>query len=327
MDVDVVTLLRELDFSITAGASEKSWLLRSPDGQAFLVEPTRPVERVTSHVVRNAKAHHPAELRPLLVGRSATTSMLEQAKDGQVDVLLEEPLQLILHGTEFTVDGPPMPTTARRRTNRPAWILWAVGRCLILAERPMRQTEIADLLGTSQQAVSNAYRQLGSLVSTTKRGVATNSPKDLLEQWQVEYAGPGGQEFGWYSLDPIVEQTLKAANAAKLFDVSPLISGDVAADRLAPWKLPSRGRIYVNSPIDLIDDGFVPAPLDEATLVTCVPRDPTLWRLTGVGSLPRSDGIELADPAVVYWDVLNSGDVDNVESASHLERLITESIA
>ena len=39
------------------------------------------------------------------------------------------------------------------------------------------------------------------------------------------------------------------------------------------------GRVYVSGPIDLADDGFVPVPLQEANLVTCVPRDPTLWRL------------------------------------------------
>lgn len=179
------------------------------------------------------------------------------------------------------------------------------------------------MLGTSQQSVSHAAGQLGILVKSTEAGLVAADRALLLEYWSRDYFGPGGQEFGWYSLTPVVEQTLKAAEVASLLDALPLISGDVAADRRAPWKLPSRGRIYINAPIDLVGDGFVPAPVAEATLITCIPRDPTLWRLTTAGQ----DGVELADDALTYWDVLSSGDIDSVEAAEHLEQLIVGSEA
>lgn len=324
MNVDVVALLRELGFSIAEGATKYSWLLRAPERGAFLVQPVRPVERLTAHVVRNAKATRSGRIRPLFVGRTATQGIMEQAYAGELDVLIEEPLQLIIRGNVFAVESYeqaiPAPSSSYRR---PAWIRRAVERCLLLVDQILTQSEVADLVGTSQQSVSAACKELGPMVTSTNKGVMVHDPQALLEHWVTEYPGAGGQEFGWYSLDPIVEQTIKAAQLANLFEAQPLISGDVAADRLAPWKLPARGRIYVTAPVDLAGDGFVPASLDEATLVTCMPVDPTLWRLTDVGNFLVYDSAKLADPALVYWDVHNSDDLDSLEAANHLASLIT----
>ncbi|GAA1890374.1 hypothetical protein GCM10009715_40100 [Paeniglutamicibacter psychrophenolicus] len=323
MDVDVVALLRELDFGIAEGTSERSWLLRSPEGERFLVNLAKPTERITAHILRSYKPHRGSPVRPLYAGRTATAGVIERARAGEIDMLLEEPLQLILHGLVFTAEYADQPVQIQQRSRRMAWVRWAVKRCLLLADDPLRQSEIARLVGTSQQSVSNVCRQLGELVTATPEGTVTREPQALLEHWLKEYPGAGGQQFGWYSLDPIVEQTLKAVQEAQLLDAHPLVSGDVAADRLMPWKLPARGRIYISSPIDLADVGFVPAPLDEATLVTCVPADPTLWRLTELGTFPVYDDVELADPALVYWDVHDSNDIDSIEAAEHLEALIT----
>ena len=325
MSVDVAELLRELDIVIAVGTTDRSWLLRSPAGESFLVEPTRAMDRITSHAVRNFSSHRRSSVSPLFVGRTITPRMLEQAMAGHIDVLTEHPLQLVLRGSVYTGEVPIQPPERRRPSGRAAWIRWAVGRCLILSPEPLRQPAIADMLDTSQQSVSNAARQLGDLVEDIGNGLSAVNKGTLLEHWLEDYTGPGGLKFGWYSLDPIVEQTLKAAKVADLFDVSPLISGDVAADRLAPWKLPSRGRIYVNSLIDLGGDGFVPAPVDEATLITCVPRDPTLWRLSNAARSQDSGAAALADAAILYWDVLASGDIDSAEAAGHLRELIIRS--
>ena len=163
------------------------------------------------------------------------------------------------------------------------------------------------------------------MVAVTNYGAEVTDPEALLAHWLKEYPGAGGQEFGWYSLDPVVEQTLAAFQVAKLLDARPLISGDVAADKMVPWKLPAKGRVYVDSPIDLAGNGFVPAPLEKATLVTCVPRDPTLWKLTGLEALPVYDDVQLADPALVYWDLYYSGDLDSLEAANHLKRSFSSS--
>ena len=323
MQVNTVDLLRELNFTIAEGTTENAWQLRSPTGVPFLVRPARPAMRLTAHTVRGNERLSSPEIQALHVGRSATPGIIGQAKTGKLNILTAEPLQLILDGAVFTAEQHHQSLPEPPRPKRPAWIRRAVERCLLLAEAPLRQSEVADLVGTSQQSVSLACRELGSMVSTTTDGVAVNDPEALLAHWVREYSGAGGQEFGWYSLDPVVAQTLAAFRVAELLDAQPLVSGDVAADKLAPWKLPAKGLIYVNSPIDLAGDGFVPAPLEESTLVTCVPWDPTLWKLTELSTVPTYDDGKLADPALVYWDLYYSGDLDSLEAANHLKPLIT----
>ncbi len=328
MDIDVVSLLRELDFSIEEGTSTRSRLLRSPEGAIFLVAMVPSVQRVTAHALRNFIAHRGSPVRPLFVGGTATESVLEQAREGLVDVLTQQPLQLILKGTVFTPEvEQPAPAQRQAATGRKAWGRWAIERCLLLADTPMHQSVIAEYVGVSQQMVSRICKDLGPLATHTVDGVETLEPVKLLERWRAHYPGAGGQQFGWYSLDPIVKQTLNAVNEAKLLDVSPLVSGDAAADRLMPWKLPTRSKIYVDSPVDLAGCGFVPAPLEEATLITCIPEDPTVWRLTGIGAFPIYADVELADAALVYWDVVNNNDIDSQEAAEHLAALITTTLS
>lgn len=327
MGVDVVSLLRELDFGIEEGTSARSLLLRSPKNAIFLVSVVSSVPRVNAHTLRSFIARRSSPVRPLFVGSTATEGVLEQARAGVVDVLTQQPLQLILKGEVFSPSlEESAPEQPKVSPGRLAWGRWGIERCLLLAVTPLTQSQIAELVGVSQQMVSRVCRQLGSWITTTSAGVMLSDPKNLLERWRQEYPGAGGQQFGWYSLDPIVKQTLNAVSEAKLLDARPLVSGDVAADRLMPWKLPSRGRIYVDSPIDLAGCGFVPAPLDEATLITCVPADPTVWRLTEHGIFQMHDDMDLADAALVYWDVLNSDGIDSQEAADHLISLITQEL-
>lgn len=197
-------------------------------------------------------------------------------------------------------------------------------RYLLLADQPSRQQAIAQTIGTSQQSVSQAARHLGDLIADKGAGLTATDRADLLEHWLGVYTGPGGQEFGWYSLDPVNEQTAKAARVAEVLDVEPLVSGDVAADLLAPWKLPAQGRIYVRGPVDLSGDGFVAAPVRDATLITCIPHDPTIWRLTDLQRTTVNSGdLPLADPAIVYWDLTASSDIDSHEAAERIAALIT----
>lgn len=311
--IDVVALLRELEFTITEGTSSTSWLLRAPNGTTFEITPAPATDRLNARHVRN---HHRLGTQ-LLVGSSATPGVIQQALAGSVNILTEEPLRLIHAGTTYTAgDEPETPHPRPRPSTRPTWMRWATARFLLLTHAPARQSKIAASLGTSQQSVSNAAKSLESFVANVGHGLEAVHRSALLEHWLNEYTGPGGQEFGWYSLDPAGEQVSRAHEVAKLLDVDPLVSGDVAADQLAPWKLPAQGRIYVAGPIDLSGDGFVPAPVDEATLVTCIPQDPTLWRL--VDQFPEAGELTLADPAIVYWDLATSEAMDSREAADHL---------
>lgn len=324
MLIDVVALLRELDFTIAEGRTPTSWLIRDAHGTSFDIEPLTPVARLNAHGVRALTGDRDRNRRSLFVAQTATPGVLEQAAAGQINILTAEPATLILAGVTYRSTPAVSLKPPSRHLGKPAWTRWAVARYLLLARAPARQHMIAEILRTSQQSVSNAARALGDHVSQSKQGLEATDKTQLLSRWIREYPGTGGQEFGWYSLDTIVEQVAHAAHVAHLFGADPLVSGDVAADHYAPWKLPAQGRLYINGPLDLADDGFVPAPLEEATLITCIPRDPSTRLLTElVPSSSRPDGISLVDPAIALWDLTSSAAIDNEEAGLRLAEFIT----
>lgn len=322
MSLDVAALLQELDLAVKEGTSRASWLLSAPDGTHVEVEPASPVERLTAHSVRTPRPA--AHRRVLHVGRSATHGVLKRAEAGEIDILTAEPIRLIHIGRTYTTAPEPERRKRPRPAGRPAWTRWAVERYLLLNSEPSRQAAIAEALGTTQQSVSQAATHLGDLVVDQGMGLVADDRARLLEHWREEYTGPGGLEFGWYSLDSIIDQVEGVVDLVTLLEVRSLVSGDVAADRLAPWKLPARGRVYVEGPVDLAGDGFVAVALEEASLVTCVPRDPSLWMLAPPSDVAAgSDDLPIADAAIVYWDLLMSGDMDSEEAAEQMAALIT----
>lgn len=327
MTLDLTTLLRELGLRISEGSSDWSWLLRAPDGRSFEVEPVAPVERLTAHRVRAVSAGHRTDPRRVLhVGRTATDGVVKYAEFGEINILTEDPTRLIFEGRSYAVDPEPQTGSRLRpqRTGRPAWIRWAVERYLLLTHEPSRQSVIAESLGTTQQSISRAAQYLDGLVTDEGEGLVPADRAKLLEHWRNEYAGPGGQEFGWYSLEPVNEQVEGVIDLVTLLEVKALVSGDIAADRLAPWKHPSRGRVYLTGPVDLGGDGFVAVPVEEASLVTCVPRDTSLWLLAPPTEAEAgSDDLPIADAAIVYWDLLMSTDPDSDEAADQVATLLT----
>lgn len=310
MAVDVAALLHDLGFMLGQGAGPRDLMLRSPSGKSHLVSFAPATDRITVRTLRHGSA---ASSRILFIGRSATPSVIDRAIAGKVDILTEDPPRAIIDGDVFAASGGEEQIPARQVRVRPAWFRWAVERLLVLVDEPLRQSQIAARLGTSQQTVSHAARTLGSLVVDEGHGLRAADRRVLLEHFLKEYPGAGGQQFGWYSLDNPVDQAVRAMELSTLLDAQPLLSGDVAADRIAPWKLPGQAKLYVSTPVDLGGEGFLPAPLGEATLVITLPQDPTLWHLASNG-----EGPSLADPALVCWDVLHGDDVDSTEASEHL---------
>lgn len=215
------------------------------------------------------------------------------------------------------------PEPPRTHTGRPAWIRWALQRALVTSETPHLQRELAVLLHTSQQTISYATKRLQPYVTVDGGRLHVEDRRAFLERTLEAYPGPGGHQFGWYGMDSPREQAQHASDVATLLDAKPLIAADVAADDLAPWKLPTSSKLFITRPVDLTDDGFIPAPLDEATLITSIPRDPTLWSL----ATTNENGYALADPVIVAWDLQQGTDVDSGEAAEHLKKAILERFA
>lgn len=318
MVVDAFALLHDLAFKVDEGDGRSAWLLRDPQGGAHLVNLSAAVENITAHTLRAAGSSG-----MLFVGRHATPGVRDLARAGVVDILTEEPPTIILDGEAWTVPEPVVAMSPRTRTARPAWIRWALQRALLTATTPPLQTELAILLRTSQQNVSYAIKRLRPYVTMDGGRLHVADQREFLEFTLETYPGPGGHHIGWYGIDSPREQAQHASDVAELLDASPLIAADVAADDLAPWKLPTSSKLYVTRHVDLADDGFVPAPLDEATLITSIPQDPTLWRLATI----NENGYALADPVIVAWELQQGTDVDSGEAAEHLKKTILGRIA
>lgn len=290
--------------------------LRTLPGSVHIGVLADPAERITGHTVASARQGDTT----IFVGRSATHNVVQRAKAGEFGLLLEDPVMLVVGGRSYAEVEAFKPRKKKSRGGRPAWVRWGVARVLILTDVPLRQPEVAAVLGTSQQAVSLARRQLGSLVTEIDGGLWAPDKEKLLDHWVTVYPGPGGQAFGWYGLDSARQQVEQAVGVAKCLGVRALVGGDVAADVLAPWKMPARGLVYVEEPVDLDGEGFVPVALSEASLVTIVPRDATIWAT--VGEEDSSGRLPVSDQVMVYADLVASAALDNAEAAEHLKRRI-----
>ncbi|MDR0481690.1 MAG: hypothetical protein LBH13_00795 [Cellulomonadaceae bacterium] len=129
----------------------------------------------------------------------------------------------------------------------------------------------------------------------------------LLDWWLNTYPGPGGTASYWYSLDPV---TVQSENALGALGDNAVVSGDIAADLLAPWRRPTRATIYSPQGANLAEHGFTPTSnRSDATLTLISPRDeglylPASWRVGNTN---------LADPIQVLYDIHlhNSGDASD----------------
>jgi len=105
------------------------------------------------------------------------------------------------------------------------------------------------------------------------------------------------------------------------------VSGDVAADILAPWALPQRALIYADEAGDLSQARFVPSPMADATLELVTTRDPAVT--PSVYAEPflaaaATTRLPLADPLVVLWDLNHATRVDADQAARHLRFRLAE---
>lgn len=321
MAIQASELLRDLEVAVLGGEADV-WNLKLPDGQHVTRQVAPPRDRMG---LREAtQCHHTsAGVKVLAVADTVTAGLMRRALAGDIDLLLAQPPQIIIDGVPYMeasalTIGSPAPRHPARRSR--SWNRWAITRMLAVADHPLAQPEIASALGTSQQNISKILRDIEGIGRDAHGHYHADSPETLLQDWLAEYPGPGGAAFGWYSLDHVVPQTERAYDIAHLSGTRPLISGDVAADELTPWRLPDQGLIYLQAPLDLEDDGFVPVPVGEATLITVVPRDHSLW---SVATWQHGESPRHADHATIYRDLLETGGPDAPDAA----RALLESIS
>ncbi|MFU8851481.1 hypothetical protein ACNAW0_10920 [Micromonospora sp. SL1-18] len=230
-----------------------------------------------------------------------------------------------LAGQKVSIDTRQADTrSSRTRPGRVPWGTFTVVRRL--AERPWAgQQQLAAVIGVSQPRVSQA------LATLTEQGLAHRTPagwdvtdiEAVFDWWLRSYPGPGGLRTLWYGLESPVHQSEAVIGLLASGDAGRnAISGDVAADHVAPWRAPRRAVVYAQTGEDLTRVGLTPADEEDATVELIVPKDPGVWPRPTAEGAPGS--APLADPLQILWDVARAPGPDTDEAVRHLRRTLRE---
>ena len=214
------------------------------------------------------------------------------------------------------VDAQRIRTGGATASRRRPWAKWALLRVLAQSDRPQTQTELARKVGVSQPAISQSLAHLIGTAERSGPGWRATSRERAWTMFLADYPGAGGVTTYWFSLDPVARQSSIALEAAGASGTRALLSGDSAADELAPWRVPRMASVYASAALNLAAAGFAESRPDQATLEVTVPADRTLW----VTALAW-EGSRTVDPAMVAYDVLRSGGPDAPDAVKRLAGL------
>lgn len=189
----------------------------------------------------------------------------------------------------------------------------AVVRYLYATLEPTTQVELAAHAGVSQPAVSqylSSLRENGD-VSFEDPGWLANRAQLPTTYW-YSYASRFASESCWYRIDAV------AAQVDDLVAQQPelIVSGDVAADAVAPWKVPAVAIVYgfVDDPV-MDDLGFVRADTaaTATVLVRPVPDNSFVSDALSAGSMRVASHLHLVA------DLIGLGGDDRHEAAQRFE--------
>jgi hypothetical protein len=273
--------------------------------------------------LRPSEVSAPLTTDALLVAPSVTASVEARLRQLGWSWVTDDG-RLHLRFGDHVVDnaGPsPSPRIESQAMNLPArgTGTFAVLRRLLV--RPhWRQVQLAEASGLTQARVSQVLAGLSDagLVARDSDGWAVTDWERALQIWLLSYPGPRGVTTYWSGIDDVWSNTLSALDG--LPDQA-AVSGDVAADLLAPWRQPRSATIYVSAINNLAGTGLVQVTArDEGTVAVCVPRDRSVWPLEPIDRTFRDRKIHVADPFQVLNDIVSA---DGEDSASAAERLTT----
>lgn len=257
-----------------------------------------------------------ASARALDAARTAEVSVIVAPHDGKEPVrgLLIDP-----SGGTFAIEPPVEDQVPRRRARgRVPWGTYAIALEL-LASYPHipTQTDLAEHLGLTQGRVSQA---LGQLRSTLPQGF---DPRRALSQWLREnYPPPVRAATTWMTLESPVDTAMSASALLDDRGIRHAVSGQVAADWLAPWARPEVALVWTEAATDLTPAGATPVVRADANLILAVPADPHLLR--------RLHTVQDRPPVLAPWrvwlDLITTG--GDTQSADILaERLLSGVVA
>jgi len=307
-------------------------LVRDADTVTLTLEGGRAIARV--HVRRSSpsrwdiqrdgesdRSRVPAPDVLLYVVPKATAGLVEAASvDPRIAVVSVQDRVVIVAGKriEDSLSGVMAASGPGSTRGRVAWGRFALLRVLLRTPRPRTQMELAAECGVSQVAVSNSLRALGAGVARETGGWRALQPETLWEEFLANYPGPHGISTYWLGLDPIMRQAQAVRDAVAERDV--LVSGDPAADLIAPWRVGRRAVVYVKTGLNLAQFGFSETTREEATLECVVPADPTIWSTASAWASTASGWT--TDPVLVAWDVKRTGGSDEADAVARIRRTV-----
>ncbi|MDR1513438.1 MAG: winged helix-turn-helix domain-containing protein [Propionibacteriaceae bacterium] len=250
----------------------------------------------------------------LLAAPRATERAVAAAVARGWDVVTDSGRYSLRIGDSAIVSSDAAEGRARRHPGPPSWALFTVARRL-LAGPALSGSALAQASGVSQSRCSRVLARLvdGGLARRDRDGYRPTDWRQLLEWWLENYPGDAGALSYWASVKDVATQVRDAQ--AALGDHECAVSGDPAADILAPWRVPTFAVVYAKRGAPLGDHGFVPVGgREEATLALCAPVDPGVW-------LPTAwtvRGLPLADPLQIVHDVADGPEPDRREAADRL---------
>ncbi|GAA1767030.1 ArsR family transcriptional regulator [Agromyces humatus] len=320
--MDRVTADRAIDLLIASGVDVDVQGAFIVD---LLLDGRRPVEMkvrqapaTPSQIARDLRQSEGGRL--LYVVPRLTPTLRSAAAEWGFAVVAVDDGVVLIGGQEFrplaaVATTPTLPKSSRRTP----WGRFALLRALCRTREPRTQAQLAEEVGITQAAVSQSLSKLGELVARESSGWSAAKVRPLAEKFLAEYPGAGGIGVNWFALDSVNAQAEKVLSAGRAENA--ILSGDVGADRIAPWRVPTKAIIYADSGLDLAKVGFARTLAERATLELRVPADPTLWSTANAyagGQRPST-----ADPLIVAHDVLRTGGSDADEAVEHVVKQLT----
>jgi len=265
----------------------------------------------------------PPETHSLLIAPVLSTTAASAARQLGWSVVSDEgPSWLILDRTTVELASVPDETTEPgpvQRRGRPGYGLYTVFRSLLAPPPFHKQAQLAAAVRISQPRVSQILQQLeqAGVVTRTADGWGVTDPRTAIDWWTENYPGPGGLKTYWFGLDPVVRQARTVYDFLASVGGNPAVSGDVAADMVAPWRVPRRALVYAERGSDLSEIGLTPTDQASATLVLVLPDDNAVWPQVAPDAAEASaqvDTMARASSLQVLYD-LKRGDGPDADDA------------
>jgi len=194
------------------------------------------------------------------------------------------------------------------------------------SEAPVGATAMSELARVTRARGTQILVDLEclGLAKKASRGKWTVDRGSLLDRFVQEYPGPGGPERYFYTLQaPGDAAATLVTNSDRRRKEAPwVISGDVAADLVAPWRRPSHLVVY---PLDVelqVPKDWVEAHgFSDANVVMRYAADETVARFRTTGLLGKVE-LPLADPTQILWEMHQLGGDDRLEAAEKVRAWI-----